>query len=1712
MASDKKKKPTSKVVATAVSVAAGVVFSAGAVSLAQGSTQFDPGNFVSAYAHGDDGSDKGYRASRSDVDAQANRHSNESEDDSRSTSNQMLEDAFSQMPLAGDSGTTAYRVSSDAPQDNRVSAGTAGGGNTANGGDGNVVVGPVVPGNGNAGDANNGNGNGNGTGDDPSEPSTPDNPGTPDTPDNPSQPETPWVNPLPNDPTPSKDQIGEGSFLPEIPVDGMAPSYNLQGDTPNLLVWKELSYGFDGTLYVGQKLDAWTVFCSLYTGYVDPDFSAVHLWTCQRSEFLYSDPENPKAGGYAYFRIVDYPDVVPSGSFTIKYQYRFNAHDKWADGEFVYEDPAPSRAYIMNAAKKPNGSSSVFKILSGGEGELVDGVVFLPQYSANLMAEAGCLPKDEYGQASVPDEGAPISKLLLGWKLDGKPTEYYCEVGDGRHVIEPGELVDIPKGFSVVMRSFFVEEDLRVVPKGQLGGKLGYFQVLASADESAVRGGKLTVPNGVEAVCAAGNGIKTGTLALPASVFYVDASASGLRVDDAYWVAEGNAVYSSTDDGLLTNKAGTTYEAIPVGKKTLTVPESITKVNLSPDNALETIKFNAKTTEALPQVNLGNLDSCRLVIDDGVFRSFVLTNYDELVDANLSVAKASNEFVGYTIKSGMLCQGSDLVSVIDEKVSASSKTLVVDGVRRFKSGAFQGSQNAENIILGDGDYEFEDGCFEGGNVTRIICKTEEQLEYVKSRLDATGANEDAKAILSERNDQGFSWTTEVDADGNEVVTLLEAPYDIEYYDGCLTRNDSPDECIVPDVISARVFANHENLKWVTLREGTSQIGDAAFEGCSNLESLFIEGFGAISVGKDALVGCASLRFVASNAMEANFESNENPSGCAMYCLDGSEGYNVNFHREPRGYFVDDDGNWAPSIESYTVAEQENGSRVLCGVNARWEGPYIAIASDSSLPSVVDLPKTTQEIFSGAFADIDTPFTLNWSELTYLWGIYGSGSRYDSSNKAYYALKGAFQDSALRGDVTISPRYFDPSVIKHILIGGQAFEGCSSIESFESDPDYCIELEAAFGGCSSLKSFSMGLGDDDSCQSEISWGVFSGCDSLDSITLSGSVSPQLRVYSGEAHLPFSFKGESLKDDVSSGFKINVSSDETKHSLIENWTYPFAGYISDSPYEDMYASVKSSLTKKLQRVPTHLEVIDEMSSQLLAAENSLRDMLGMEHATAPMVLSSETTESGCKFIDTGSEVQLVEAPADLEVADFGSLIPEKYKGRDIVICSAAFSACADLREVRISSDVKSIESGAFAGCDKLEKIIFPDGENRLKYSDSVYSFTGKSLEEESKTLKLEGLGDNSGSLIKDWVYWFNGAESSGSMRQIVNKELKTTLGRAPYPSELYEVILDRSLKTENFLRDMMGLSHVETPSNSDIEIENGCWFLSSPWATYLIKAPDNLETINLDELIPDSMADSGVTIEKGAFSMCGNAKKIILSDKVSSMSSGAFIGCDNVEVDLPVVSESGLPAIKLDLEYDDSGNTLPFSFGSDSVKIVAPDENSQKAYLKWLPRYANWHSSEDDLLEDALMRIIYGSASLSNLNSKVNENFLDIENEIRIHMGLPTVEKLEDMYSYYDAVAALEEAGYITEADDSSEEGGNDGDKDNSGGLSAALSNSVEPQAVKVAAEPAVSEGAESAKTAVTKPTGSGVGADANKTEAAPTDSASDDAASGVKSER
>lgn len=1351
-------KPSNRLAAATLSLAVIGAFGAGAAVLAQNSNTFDPADYLSAYTHGDSSTEKGYRANPTDTNAEANRHGEEDEDER--TDQHELEDAFSQLPPDDLSETVALHPTENASDRILVASGN-GDLNAGSSATGSIVNGPVASDKNqkeDKGDSGNKGDHAGGTGE-----GEKDNGGTGS---------NSGYDVLPRDPIPDKKSDSDGWLL-YVPVKGDDPSYNKTGATPTVSVRKYL-FGEANIIYSGQILDAWTVFCSFFAGYSDPnDPWTIHEWICTRDEFV-TDMNNPKIGGYSYFKIIDYPEIAPSEPFTITYQYRFSDEDEWQTGTLEY-DPILSCLYILSGATNENGSADVLATSyydpSSESTNYSSQKRFLPAYTMGAMKASGYA-------SGIKD--TPITKLMLGWMESGQPVGPFYDMSFGRHVVTPGPIVDLPDCYTAVFRSYWFDGELQVSPTGSLG----LMQTLTGARPNSEAfkkdlSGKTTllVPDGIETISIDEEEVQADVLAIPSSVLYVDTDSSRMAVWDAYQVAEDNRVYATTKDGILTNKEGSEYRGIPLRMKELEVPDSVTKVDFTPGNALEQITLEATDIESLPELDLDHLDACNIVVDDELFEDYITSHYGALNGSSLTISKASQPAVRYQVDHGMIYSGEKLLRVLD----TNETVLTVKTPHLFQSGALEGNTSLKTIILGDTrEYTLEDGCLKGSHVSLIVCQTEEQLAYVTERLNAAGAPSETKVVLMESNEAGYQWYIAT-SNGARITTLAKAPDTITEFNGSLVRDGEDADRVIPDVIGPNAFADCKSLRWVTLQEGTTRIGASAFSGCDNLEGVLIKEPESIAVENGTFAHCPSLRFMASMAKGAYFATEDiDPSSCRAYRLAGSTGYPGSFLAlEEEG--VDNDGNvLEPKYITGFEMLRQGDSYILYGMGdgITMDGAWLALASGSSLPSTVSLPTETVEIFSGAFANVTSSFTLNWNELSNLQYIDGDDYAHSDDYSYYFRLPGAFEGSA------IESVHLGSSL--HCKLFKGAFMNCPYLKSFSSDDTCYTEIaDGVFSQCQNLSSVAIG-------RSSIHSAAFADCSSLKEIELLSPTPPGLTLYEGA---PFSFLGGSAEEDADT-LRLKVP-EGSEDAYIKEWAFFYCGY---NTYDSFYEAMTSSLKQTLGRTPTEIEVETAMADKLLIAENHLRKMLGMEPVETSSILAI-STENGCTFVSKDGETRLISVSTDSDVIDLAESIPDSLE--EVTIGANAFATCGNLKRVIIPDKVKGIHSGAFNDCPSGMEVVLPDAEAIPELIERTGFKFG------SDTIKLIVREPSQNDYLKTWTWQLQGYDYE---EQIIWEAYSDVLWGDASIENINEWVNMPFLASENDLRKRMGLESIE---EDDIE---------------------------------------------------------------------------------------------------------------------------------------------------------------------------------------------------------------------------------------------------------------------------------------------------------
>ena len=1338
-------RPSSKhIAATAASIAVVAAFGIGAFALAQGDATFDPQNFTSAYSKGSSNAEKGYQANPIDSDAEANRSKDDVDSKDKSAETERpTQDVLTNRPLEAASGTTAYNVTGNAQLGSVSVAGSngesagSGAGAGSNSAGGAVVVRPEGNNGGgqnnganNNGQGENGNGGnssgggqnngGSGEGGDVVRP----NATTPD-----------GYDTLPSDTTPdckNPPSVGDFVFSP-INNDNTSMS-QVDPESAKAHITKSLSDEY--AIFSGQKLDAWTVFCALDATYSYG--SQQFAWACTKDEFA----------TYGYFRVDSFPEVAPVGSFDITVSYRFNAQDSWHTQTISYEAER-SCTYIVSSAVDESGNPQVLGKVMGGQ------TCNLLRYTESYLQSAGYMP-DSWSTSTT--------HLLLGWKEGNQPVDYLYTPEPGRHVITAGDVAEVPAGFTVSTDFYWLDDNLQEAADGT---NLCYLQRLTGFEWDALEWGEdytttLTVPYGVQAVDIDSFLSSSITrLFLPATTMVVHLVSTDMTVDDAFSVDPENPYLAATEDGILTSKDGTEYLGVPANTEALDVPASVTSVQLQERNSLRRIVLHADDNGELPSINLDSVGYCNIVIDDDVAAQF-MQDYNAAINAQdgNTISLASNPGLQMHIAHGMLYSDDDLVFVANSGAS----TIKISGPHTVKQGCFDGNADVSTLVLADeGSFTFEPGSLANSGVSSIICYTNEQKQAIESQLAAAGAA-DAQATVAETSADGFRYYVD-QTSGAARTTLLAAPADLTAFDGYMTAADG--SRINVDAISTMAFADCADLTWVTLSESTTFIGAGAFSGCGALQGAFIGCADTVTMEQDAFSDCASMRFLASRAMQGNFTFTEAPgSDCVLYRptnSNGTDGYTANFQ-----YFTPESG-----VDDYATIEQADGSRILYGcANGN---PWLALRSGNQLSGSIALPSTTSEIFISAFQNATGEFTINWDELPDLMFVDGS----------------AFAYSSLVGDVRVGTPDVD-----HVSIASDAFAYCG-ITSFVSDAP-CFDCASwAISSCPNLTYVRIAGGPDWSGNGYTLFSsAFYGCSALETIEFTSTEPLSLSLLG--SGMGFRFDGDDFfNTDERERIHVIVPQG-TEQLYLEEWLYSFLGYAN---YDEYYTAMYNNIMSETMREPSPVEVKEAMAAGLLDAENRLRQMLGLELVDTSSFITVDNRD-GYVFQTIDGATSLIAVPENATVVDLDTAIGNAYDS--VIVGERAFAGCSKLTQVVFGEKVSGIEPNAFAECDDVV-LTFPQqcyvtllGSSKT----SPFRFGANvklDIPESAQTDYLSAWPQECIGAQNEWLladYFF---DTWTDLWQLYPDE-------GPTADELNEAVNRPLFEQENYLRGLMGLEPI------------------------------------------------------------------------------------------------------------------------------------------------------------------------------------------------------------------------------------------------------------------------------------------------------------------
>lgn len=311
----------------------------------------------------------------------------------------------------------------------------------------------------------------------------------------------------------------------------------------------------------------------------------------------------------------------------------------------------------------------------------------------------------------------------------------------------------------------------------------------------------------------------------------------------------------------------------------------------------------------------------------------------------------------------------------------------------------------------------------------------------------------------------------------------------------------------------------------------------------------------------------------------------------MWCLDGSTGY-----LDPWGGYYFDYFNDSV-VDDYQLVEPSEGNYALYACQKTEPFVLLGIGAAMAEGSTLHLPDTTVQIWSAAFKNITTNYTIDWDNLSSL-AFFGSD--------VFHITDASIDSAGLNGDVKISANG------QNAVVDDYDFAH-SNISSFESSARWLEIGMNAFSYSPYLKTVKLSAEasdpDDPDAVSQMFSNTFDGCTSLTTIEFTSDKPIDLILQKDTpTKAPFRFNSELSEEEEAQQIYLKVPQG-SEQTYIDSWIYRFAGY---ADYDEMRTTVARQLYADTDYTtkPTEEEIHQAIDAELLSVENRMRTMMHID----------------------------------------------------------------------------------------------------------------------------------------------------------------------------------------------------------------------------------------------------------------------------------------------------------------------------------------------------------------------------------------------------------------------------------------------------------------------------------------------------------------------
>ncbi len=610
-------------------------------------------------------------------------------------------------------------------------------------------------------------------------------------------------------------------------------------------------------------------------------------------------------------------------------------------------------------------------------------------------------------------------------------------------------------------------------------------------------------------------------------------------------------------------------------------------------------------------------------------------------------------------------------------------------------------------------------------------------------------------------------------------------------------------------IGDSAFDGCSNLDSVTIPEGVTSIGTAAFLKCSSLKSVVIpDGVTTIEVG--AFGNCSSLESVEipASVSDIGFSVFQNCSSLESVTIpDGVTNIEMNtfYNCSSLKSVVIPDGVTSIGMQAFWYCSSLTSVTIPDSITSIGDLAF----SDCTSLTEVEIPDSVTSIGGSAFA--------NCSNLT-------SVEIPDSIT--------SIGNNAFAGCSSLTSVEIPDSVTS---IGNYAFSYCSSLTGVEI-PDSVTSIgSSVFEGCSSLTSVIIPDG-----VTSIGENAFYGCSSLTSVTIPGNTT---------SIGSFAFYDCSSLTDVYYGgtkeqwntISIGNENDSLTSATI-HYTEPAADVLDEGDYEALHWTLTSD------------------GVLTISGEGAIPWNMNEEWVSWGSMIKALEIEPGINKIEYNA------------FRNHDSLERVTIPDTVTVIGSYAFNGDDSLERILIPKSVYSIGNDAFSDCSSLAEIVVEEGNSEYLSRQGV-------LLDKSETQLLCCPGGKTGDYVIPTSVTsivFDAFLGCGKLTSIVIPDTVTEIGMQAFSgcSSITKMIIPEGITSIG--------SHLFTRCKSleTVTIPESVTSIGD----YAFQSCSSLT----DVAIPEGVTSIG----SGAFTFCSSLISISVPEHVTKIGTGAFSNCDNL----------------------------------------------------------------------------------------------------------------------------------------------------------------------------------------------------------------------------